>query len=41
MEFDLFTPVFVMGLRFTLVLGAMLFIASLSRNAWNGFPGHE
>lgn len=33
MEFDLFTPVFAMGLHFTPVLGARLFIVSLSRNA--------
>jgi hypothetical protein len=41
MEFDLFTSFFVMGLRFTLVLGAMLFIVSLGRDAWNGFSRHK
>jgi hypothetical protein len=41
MEFDLFSPLFAMGPRFTLVLGAILFIVSLSRQAWNGFSRHE
>jgi hypothetical protein len=41
MEFDLFTPLFAMGLRFTLVLGAMLFIVSLSRDAGNAFSSHK
>ena len=41
MGFDLFTPLFAIGLRFALVLGARLFIVSLSRHAWNGFSRHE
>jgi hypothetical protein len=41
MAFDLFTSLFAMGVRFTLVLGVMLFIVSLGRDAWNGFSRHE
>lgn len=41
MEFDLFTSLFLMGARFALVLGAMLFIVSLGRDAWNAFSSHE
>ena len=41
MAFDLFTVLFAMGLRFTLVLGVMLFILSLGRDAWNAFSSHE
>jgi hypothetical protein len=41
MEFDLFTSLFLMGARFTLVLGVMLFILSLGRDAWNAFSSHE
>ena len=41
MEFDLFTSLFLMGVRFALVLGVMRFILSLRRNAWNVFSSHE
>ncbi len=41
MEFDLFISLFLMGVRFALVLGAMLFIVSLSRDAWNASSRHE
>jgi hypothetical protein len=41
MVFDLFTSLFVMGVRFTLVLGIMLFILTLGRDAWNAFSSHE
>jgi len=33
MAFDLFTSLFAMGVRFTLVLGVMLFIVSFGRGA--------
>ncbi len=33
MAFDLFTPLFLMGSRFGLVLGVMLFIVSFGRDA--------
>ncbi len=38
---DLFSPLFAMGMRFTLVLGVMLFIVALGRDAWSGFGKHE
>ena len=41
MAFDLFTFLFAMGVRFTLMLAAMLFILSLGRDAWNAFSSHE
>ena len=41
MAFDLFTSLFVMGVRFALVLGVMLFIVSLGRDAWSAFSGRE
>ena len=41
MEFDLFTLLFAMGVRFTLVLGVMLFIVSLGRDAWDAISRHE
>jgi hypothetical protein len=41
MEFDLFTSLFLMGTRFALVLGVMLFIVSLGRDAWNAFSRYE
>lgn len=41
MALDLFTPLFAMSLRFTLVLGVMLFIVSLGRDAWSVFGKHE
>ena len=41
MEFDLFTSLFAMGVRFTLVLGVMLFIVSLGRDAWDAISRHE
>ena len=39
--FDLFSSLFAMGLRFALVLGIMLFIVSLGRDAWNVFSRYE
>ena len=39
MEFDLFTPFLLMGARFALVIGVMLFIVSLGRDSWNDFSG--
>ena len=41
LAFDLFTSVFAMGVRFTLVLCAMLFIVSLGRDAWDDFSSDE
>jgi hypothetical protein len=41
MEYNLFTSLFLMGVRFTLVLGVMLFIVSLGRDAWNAFSRYE
>ena len=41
MEFDLFTSLFAMGVRFTLVLGVMLFIVSLGRDAWDAISRHK
>jgi hypothetical protein len=41
MAFDLFTSLFTMGIRFALVLGVMLFIVSLGRDAWSIFSGRE
>jgi hypothetical protein len=41
MAFDLFKSLFAMGVRFTLVLAAMLFIVSLGRDAWDAFSRHE
>jgi hypothetical protein len=41
MEFDLFTSLLLMGARFALVLGVMLFIVSLGRDAWNVFSSHK
>ncbi|MEO5955911.1 MAG: hypothetical protein ABIR36_09520 [Nitrospiraceae bacterium] len=41
MPLDLFTSLFAMGMRFTLVLSVMLFIVALGRDAWSGFGKHE
>ena len=41
MEFDLFTSLFAMGVRFTLVLGVMLFIVSLGRDTWDAISSHD
>lgn len=41
MAFDLFTSLLTMGIRFALVLGVMLFIVSLGRNAWSASSEHE
>jgi hypothetical protein len=41
MAFDLFTSLFGMGVRFILVLGVMLFIVSIGRDAWNVFSRPE
>ena len=41
MTVDLFTPLFAMGMRFTLVLGFMLFIVALGRDAWSDFGKQE
>ena len=41
MEFDLFASLFLMGVRFALVLGVMLFIVSLGRDAWSTLSSHE
>ena len=41
MAFDFFTSLFAMGVRMTLVLGVMLFIVSLGRDAWNALSRHE
>jgi hypothetical protein len=41
MEYNLFTSLLLMGVRFTLVLGVMLFIVSLGRDAWNAFSRYE
>ena len=41
MEFDLFTSFLLKGARFALVLGVMLFIVSLVRDAWNAFSSHD
>lgn len=41
MAFDLSTSLFAMGVRFTLILGVMLFIVSLGRDGWNSFSRHE
>jgi len=41
MEYNLVTSLFLMGVRFTLVLGVMLFIVSLGRDAWNAFSRYE
>jgi len=41
MAFDLFRSLFAMGVRFILVLAAMLFIVSLGRDAWSAFSRHE
>jgi hypothetical protein len=41
MAFDLFTTLLAMGVRFTLMLAAMLLIVSLGRDAWNAFSSHE
>ena len=41
MEYIFFTSLFAMGVRITLVLGVMLFIVSLGRDAWTGFSRHE
>jgi hypothetical protein len=38
---DLITSLLAMSLRFTLVLGVMLFIVSLGRDAWSVFGKHE
>ncbi|MGH7146902.1 MAG: hypothetical protein ACREIJ_03250 [Nitrospiraceae bacterium] len=41
MEFDHFTSLFAMGVRFTLVLGVMLLIVSLGRDAWDAISRPE
>lgn len=41
MPLNLFTTFFTMGMRFALVLGVMLFIVVLGRDAWRGFGKHE
>ena len=41
MEFDLFTSFLLKGARFALVLGVMLFIVSLGRDALNAFSSHD
>jgi hypothetical protein len=41
MAFDLFSSLFAIGVRFTLVLGVMLFIVSLGRDGWNVFSKYE
>ena len=41
MAVDLFTSLFAMGTRFAVVLGVMLFIVSLGRDAWNACSSHE
>jgi len=41
MALDLFTSLFAMGVRLTLVLVVMLFIASLGRDAWSAFSSHK
>ncbi len=41
MAVDLFTSIFAMGARFALVLGVMLFIVSLGRDAWSACSGYE
>ncbi len=41
MAFDLFSSLFAMGVRFTLVLGVMLFIVSLGRDGWNVFSKYR
>ena len=41
MAFDLCTTLLAMGVRFTLVLGVMLFILTLDRDTWSTFSSHE
>jgi hypothetical protein len=41
MTVDLFTPLFAMCMRCAFVLGFMLFIVALGRDAWRGFGKHE
>lgn len=41
MEVDLFTPLLAMGVRCILVLGVMLFIVSLGRDAWNNISSQD
>jgi hypothetical protein len=41
MEFNFLTSLFLMGARFTLVLGGMLFIVSLGRDAGNAFSSRK
>ena len=41
MDVDLFTPLLLIGARFALVLGVMLFIVSLGRDVWNAFLSHD
>ena len=36
-ELDFFTPFILMGARFALVIGVMLFIVSIGRDIWNEF----
>ena len=38
-ELDFFTPLLLMGARFALIIGVMLFIVSLGRDSWNDFSG--
>lgn len=41
MEFNLDTALLLIGARFTLVLGVMLFIVSLGRDVWSAFSSHD
>jgi len=41
MEFERYTPLVAMGLRFALVLLGLLCSVSLSRHAWNALLRHE
>ena len=41
MEFELFTSFLLIGARFALVLGIMLFIVSLGRDARNAFSRYD
>ena len=41
MEFDLFTSLLLIGARFALVLGVMLFIVSLGRDVRNDFVSRD
>jgi hypothetical protein len=41
MAFDLFSSFFAIGVKFTSVLGVMLFIVSLGRDGWKVFSKYE